>query len=29
MRFTETRLAGAFLVDLNLIEDDRGFFARG
>ncbi len=29
MRFTETDLPGAFLVDLNRIEDERGFFARG
>jgi dTDP-4-dehydrorhamnose 3,5-epimerase len=29
MRFTETNLPGAFLVDLNRIEDERGFFARG
>jgi dTDP-4-dehydrorhamnose 3,5-epimerase len=28
MVFTETRLAGAHLVDLQLLEDDRGFFAR-
>jgi dTDP-4-dehydrorhamnose 3,5-epimerase len=28
MRFTETRLHGAYLVDLDKIEDDRGFFAR-
>jgi dTDP-4-dehydrorhamnose 3,5-epimerase len=26
--FTETTLAGAFIVDLELREDDRGFFAR-
>lgn len=29
MKFTETKLSGAYVVDLNLIEDDRGFFARG
>ncbi|HZN84925.1 MAG TPA: dTDP-4-dehydrorhamnose 3,5-epimerase family protein, partial [Mycobacterium sp.] len=29
MRFTETNLPGAYLVDLTLIEDERGFFARG
>ncbi len=28
MIFTETKLKGAFLVELKLIEDDRGFFAR-
>ena len=28
MLFTETSLPGAFLVDLDLHEDDRGFFAR-
>jgi dTDP-4-dehydrorhamnose 3,5-epimerase len=28
MRFTETELRGAFLVDLELRSDDRGFFAR-
>lgn len=28
MIFTETRLAGAFIVDLQLHGDDRGFFAR-
>jgi dTDP-4-dehydrorhamnose 3,5-epimerase len=28
MNFTETELAGAFLVDLERREDDRGFFAR-
>ena len=27
MRFTETRLAGAFIIDLAPIEDERGFFA--
>lgn len=26
--FSETPLAGAFVIDLELIEDDRGFFAR-
>lgn len=28
MRFTETPIAGAFLVDLEPVEDQRGFFAR-
>jgi len=28
MRFTETNLAGAFILDLQQREDDRGFFAR-
>ena len=28
MKFTETKLAGAFIIDLNKLEDDRGFFAR-
>lgn len=28
MRFTETMLAGAFILDLELREDPRGFFAR-
>lgn len=28
MIFTETPLAGAFVIDLELKEDDRGFFAR-
>lgn len=28
MRFTETKLAGAFILDLELREDSRGFFAR-
>jgi len=28
VRFTETRLAGAFLIDLERREDNRGFFAR-
>ena len=28
MRFTETPLAGAYIVDLERREDDRGFFAR-
>jgi dTDP-4-dehydrorhamnose 3,5-epimerase len=28
MRFTETRLGGAFLIDLERREDNRGFFAR-
>jgi dTDP-4-dehydrorhamnose 3,5-epimerase len=27
--FTETELEGAYLVDIEPIEDDRGFFARG
>jgi dTDP-4-dehydrorhamnose 3,5-epimerase len=29
MRFTETRLKGAFIVDVEKREDSRGFFARG
>ncbi len=29
MNFTETSLKGAFLVELNKLKDDRGFFARG
>jgi len=29
MEFTETKLNGAFLIGLDRIEDDRGFFARG
>src|SRR4051794_33413005 len=29
MEFTETKLKGAFLIGLQKIEDDRGFFARG
>lgn len=29
MIFTETRLAGAYIVDLQPIGDERGFFARG
>ena len=29
MIFTETAMPGSWLVDLKLIEDDRGFFARG
>ena len=29
MEFTETKLAGAFLISLHKIEDHRGFFARG
>lgn len=29
MNFTETKLKGAYLVDLQRIEDERGFFARG
>ena len=28
MKFTETKLAGAFILDLERREDDRGFFAR-
>ena len=28
MRFTETNLASAFILDLQQREDDRGFFAR-
>lgn len=28
MKFTETRLQGAFVVDLKKMEDERGFFAR-
>ena len=28
MIFTETKLAGAFIVEPELLEDDRGFFAR-
>src|SRR5208282_6153180 len=28
MIFTETRLQGAFIIDLQPVEDDRGFFAR-
>jgi dTDP-4-dehydrorhamnose 3,5-epimerase len=28
VRFTETPLAGAFLIDPELLEDERGFFAR-
>ena len=28
MRFTETALAGAWMVEMERIEDDRGFFAR-
>lgn len=28
MIFTETKLAGAYVIDLERIEDDRGFFAR-
>ncbi len=28
MNFTETRLKGAYVVDIRRIEDDRGFFAR-
>lgn len=29
MEFTETKLAGAFLVSMKQIEDHRGYFARG
>jgi dTDP-4-dehydrorhamnose 3,5-epimerase len=29
MEFTETSIKGAFLISMNRIEDDRGFFARG
>ena len=28
MIFTETKLSGAFVIDLEPIEDSRGFFAR-
>lgn len=28
MKFTETKLAGAYIIDLHRLEDDRGFFAR-
>ncbi len=28
MRFTETKLPGAYIVDLSRMEDERGFFAR-
>jgi dTDP-4-dehydrorhamnose 3,5-epimerase len=28
MNFTETPLAGAFIIDVQVIEDERGFFAR-
>ena len=28
MIFTETRLQGAFIIDIEPIEDERGFFAR-
>lgn len=28
MNFTQTKLPGVFLIDLDLLEDDRGFFAR-
>ncbi|MCB1754022.1 MAG: dTDP-4-dehydrorhamnose 3,5-epimerase [Gammaproteobacteria bacterium] len=28
MIFTETKLAGAFIIDLKKLEDERGFFAR-
>lgn len=29
MQFKETSLAGAYVVELDVFEDDRGFFARG
>jgi len=29
MRFTETDLPGAFIIDIQPLEDERGFFARG
>lgn len=29
MRFSQTPLTGVFVVDIDAIEDDRGFFARG
>ena len=29
MIFAETALKGAFIIELKLIEDERGFFARG
>lgn len=28
MKFQETKLAGAYIIDLNLLHDERGFFAR-
>jgi len=28
MRFTETTLPGAYIIDIQKLEDDRGFFAR-
>ena len=28
MKFTETKLKGAYVIDLNKLEDDRGYFAR-
>src|SRR5215813_11688140 len=28
MRFTQTKLQGAFIIDLERLEDERGFFAR-
>ncbi|HVX52217.1 MAG TPA: dTDP-4-dehydrorhamnose 3,5-epimerase [Chitinophagaceae bacterium] len=28
MNFTETKLPGAYIIDINKLEDDRGFFAR-
>ncbi|MBC6903957.1 dTDP-4-dehydrorhamnose 3,5-epimerase [Saccharophagus sp. K07] len=28
MKFQETKLAGAYIVDLNLLQDERGFFSR-
>jgi len=29
MKFTETELKGGYIIDIQKIEDDRGFFARG
>jgi dTDP-4-dehydrorhamnose 3,5-epimerase len=29
MQFTETKLKGAYFIDIKKIEDERGFFARG
>ena len=28
MKFTETKLKGAYIIELDRMEDDRGFFAR-
>lgn len=28
MKFTETKLKGAFIIEINKLEDDRGFFGR-